>query len=231
LLVNVTCPVKLPEDCGVKVTVKGILVPAGMVTGKLIPLKEKPEPLRLAPEITTLAPVALNDAFWLLLLPTVTVPKLRVEEFTPSCPEPAIPVAVRFTTSAWAVPAIVIDNWPLALFAALGRKLTVTAALCPGSSENGTAGAETLNPVPVAEICVTVPVALPLGAELVRVSVLDLRWPTVTLPKFRAADLRVNLAGVGLAVVEDISDRLPHETEAATASRRQLKMKRLRPAF
>jgi hypothetical protein len=36
---------------------------------------------------------------------------------------------------------------------------------------------------------------------------------------------------VGLAVVEDISDRLPQEREAAAVSRRQLKIKRLRPVF
>jgi hypothetical protein len=39
LLKNETCPVTLPDDCGANVTENGILVPAGMVTGKLIPLK------------------------------------------------------------------------------------------------------------------------------------------------------------------------------------------------
>jgi len=78
-----------------------------------------------------------------------------------------------------------------------GANVTVSDAFCPGSSVNGTAGALTLKPVPAAEIWVTIPPALPAAAELVTVTVLDLRLPTDTLPKFRLAGFTVRFAAAG----------------------------------
>jgi hypothetical protein len=40
LLTKETLPVELPTVCGANVTVKGALCPAGIVTGKVIPLSE-----------------------------------------------------------------------------------------------------------------------------------------------------------------------------------------------
>lgn len=44
----VTLPVKLPEDCGVKVTVKGALAPGARVSGRSMPLAVKPAPVTVA---------------------------------------------------------------------------------------------------------------------------------------------------------------------------------------
>ena len=48
LLTKEIPPDTLPAACGVRVTVNGTLCPDGIVTGKVIPLREKPLPCQLA---------------------------------------------------------------------------------------------------------------------------------------------------------------------------------------
>ena len=50
LLTKEIPPDAVPAACGAKVTVNGTLCPDWMVTGKLIPLTEKPVPCQLALE-------------------------------------------------------------------------------------------------------------------------------------------------------------------------------------
>ena len=61
---------------GAKVTVKGTLCPAAIVTGKASPLTVNWELPELADERVTLPPVAVRLPVWGLVVPTVTVPKL-----------------------------------------------------------------------------------------------------------------------------------------------------------
>lgn len=61
LLANVMLPETLPLVVGAKVTVKGRLWPALMVTGRVIPLNENCELLELTEEIVTLEPLAVRD--------------------------------------------------------------------------------------------------------------------------------------------------------------------------
>ena len=67
-----------PLACGVKVTVKGVDLPAARVTGSEIPESANSALLRLADVTVTDAPLAirlpLNDEFD----PTTTLPKLRL---------------------------------------------------------------------------------------------------------------------------------------------------------
>jgi hypothetical protein len=54
--VTVALPLAVPEEAGVKVTLKFVLWPALKVNGRLIPFTLNPLPLAVTPEIVTLVP-------------------------------------------------------------------------------------------------------------------------------------------------------------------------------
>src|SRR5438445_3940314 len=85
VLTKCKLPVEPPATCGVKVTVKERLCPAGTVAGKLMPLSANPWPFHDAEETVTSELVADSTPFSDLLLPTSTVPKLKFEGVTLSC--------------------------------------------------------------------------------------------------------------------------------------------------
>jgi hypothetical protein len=53
-------PLAMPEVCGEKVSVTGMLFPSAIVTGKEIPASENSALLRLAEEMVTLEPLTLR---------------------------------------------------------------------------------------------------------------------------------------------------------------------------
>jgi len=63
LLAKVTLAETAPEAWGAKVSWNETLVPAGMVTGRLIPLAENCDPLTPSEDTVTAAPLALRVAF------------------------------------------------------------------------------------------------------------------------------------------------------------------------
>jgi hypothetical protein len=67
-----------PLACGVKVTVKEEDCPAGMVTGSEIPESTNSPLLRLADETVAAVPLAVRLPLSAELVPTVTLPKLRL---------------------------------------------------------------------------------------------------------------------------------------------------------
>jgi hypothetical protein len=82
-------PDAFPRAWGANVTVNGTFCPAGIVTGKEIPLSEKPDPFQFAVETVTLEEVALSVPLWFWLLPTVTLAKFILAGLTASCMVPA----------------------------------------------------------------------------------------------------------------------------------------------
>jgi hypothetical protein len=60
LLTNEMPPETEPVACGAKVTVKEALCPGVRVTGKVMPLTEKPSPFQLAEEIVTAEVAAVS---------------------------------------------------------------------------------------------------------------------------------------------------------------------------
>jgi hypothetical protein len=74
----------LPVAVGAKVTVKGILCPAEMVTGKVSPPSVNWELLELADDRVILPPLAVTLPFWLRVLPMVIVLKLMDKGVTPN---------------------------------------------------------------------------------------------------------------------------------------------------
>ena len=74
-----TLPLKLPEDCGAKLTLKDALCPGVRVRGVLNPEIVKPVPVELAWEIVTFSPpvfVKVSVCVW--LVPTCTFPKVML---------------------------------------------------------------------------------------------------------------------------------------------------------
>ena len=92
LLAKLSVALADPVLCGLNVTVNGTLWPAGIVAGKLRPLKRNVDLLVLADVTVTLAPLAvkLHDAD--PLVPTTTLPRARVVGETESVPLVTVPV-------------------------------------------------------------------------------------------------------------------------------------------
>jgi hypothetical protein len=95
LLVTLTLPVTLPAAAGVKVALKLAVCPEVRTSPAGRPLAVKPGPAMMTLEMLILAvPELVNVTPKTLLLPTLTLPKLRVEVLTVSGPAGALTVRV-----------------------------------------------------------------------------------------------------------------------------------------
>lgn len=95
LLVIVAVPFTVPAACGANVTVTVRLEPAVIVNGKVSGLIEKPAPDRVTPDTTRSAvPEFVIVTVWLLVVPTVTLVKLKLlgETLTDGDPGPGVGV-------------------------------------------------------------------------------------------------------------------------------------------
>jgi hypothetical protein len=104
-----------PLACGLNVTVKGALWPAGMVTGSERPPILKTELFELAPVTVTFAPVAVKPPDAVPLRPTTTLPRPSVVGVTESCPAEAAPEPVRGTVRDGLEALEVMVTFPLTL--------------------------------------------------------------------------------------------------------------------
>ena len=118
----------VPEACGVKVRMNGAELPAAIVTGSEMPLSANSGLLKLADDTVTLAPVAVSVPLWAKLVPTVTLPKLRLVGAKASCPA-AIPVALKGMARFGLEASEVTERVPLTLPAAAGVKATLKVKL------------------------------------------------------------------------------------------------------
>ena len=193
LLRNDTLPLAAPELCGANVTVNEALCPAGMDTGNDMPVTENPVPFQLALETVTLFEVAFNVPVRFLLLPTFTLPKLRVAGFTVSCPaEEEVPVPDNGMETFGLVASLTTARLPAPAPTAGGAKRTVTVALCPAARLKGKVVPLVLKPVPEA---VTWVIWIdPWLAEFLRVTDDVAVLPTSTLPKATEVGLAVSCA-------------------------------------
>src|SRR5580704_132285 len=77
---SVKLPVKLPDVCGAKATLKDTLCPAVKVTGTLNPEMLKPAPATVACVMVRLdPPVLLSVSERVCVVPACTLPKLTLE--------------------------------------------------------------------------------------------------------------------------------------------------------
>lgn len=184
LLVKVSVALAAPEFCGLKVTLKGTLCPARIVTGSDKPLTLNAELLELTAVTVTLVPLATKLPDAVPLEPSVTFPTARVFGFTANAPADDAPVPLSATfadaSEASLVSVIVALNVP----EAFGENSRFIATVCPAAIEIGRVGAVIakylLEIATFLMLTVAVPVLVALNARLP----FD---PGATLPKFAVA--------------------------------------------
>src|SRR5215469_1550527 len=134
-------PLAAPVAFGVKTTVKLLLCPGPMVSGRAIPLSANAALLAEACDTVTDDPPGLvTITFSARLCPSATLPKLTVCGLGANDPAfTAFPVTVICNGLA---PArlVVSTTLPVGAPAACGAKATTTFALCPGERVRGRAG-------------------------------------------------------------------------------------------
>ena len=140
-------------------------------------------------EFPLLVSVVVNE----LLLPTLTLPKLKLDELNPSTRVAATPVPLReiVVGELGALLTNVID--PVTLPAALGPNTALNVVAFPAPIVTGAVIPAVLNPAPVTVTDEIVTVALP---PFVRLMVCELFVPVVTLPKAAAVGVADN-CGLG----------------------------------
>lgn len=187
--VAVMFPLAAPVVAGEKVTVNEVLCPVASVTGIEGLAKLNPVPLTDTAEIVTLVPpllVRVSD--WLLLVPTVTLPKLMLlglgerAPWVMPLPESGMP---RLEFDALEV----IVSVPFALPDAVGLNRMLNDAFWPLVKVIGNDNPLTVNPVPVRDELEMVTLSPPV---LVREAANDLEVETWTLPKLKLAGLAVS---------------------------------------
>jgi|SRR6202046_2431845 hypothetical protein len=149
LLVKVSVAVAAADTCGLKVTVKEALWPAGIVTGSARPPTLNTELLELAAVTVTFEPLAVRVPVAVPLVPTTTLPTPRVVGVTVSCPAAAAPVPDSGIVSVGLEAFEVMVTLPLALVAVCGANVTVKFVLCPDVSVTGAVIPVRVNPVPL----------------------------------------------------------------------------------
>lgn len=122
LLTKDALAVAAPLLCGLNVIVKVAVLPAWIVSGRVIPLMVYSALLVPAEDTTTLAPLADRVPLMFLLLPTATLPKLMLAGETASVPLPT-PVPVSEIEICGAL--LVMAMLPVLLPLFLGAKTTV----------------------------------------------------------------------------------------------------------
>jgi hypothetical protein len=173
LLIEIV-PDAAPLARGVKVRVNDALWPAAITVGSENPPMLNSELVAVADETVTLDPVAVRVAVRVLLVPTVTLPKVKAVGLDVSWPaEMPVPDRAMVRKEFEAFETTLIP--PLVLPPALGVKKTVNVTLCPLFRLNGRLKPLRLNPAPVTTAWEIVTVDLP---ELVKVSYCPCLLPT-----------------------------------------------------
>jgi hypothetical protein len=173
LIVNV--PLAAPAVVGAKMALKAVDCPALRISGKVGPVKLNRLPDAAALDIVTATPpvfVTVTDT--VLLLPTVTLPKLALLGF--AAREPGVsPVPESAMLSGEPAPSDTIASVPLVAPAEVGAKRTVKVTLWFAASVTGTDSPLTAKPAPLTLDCEIVTAVPPV---LVKVSDLLELLPT-----------------------------------------------------
>lgn len=152
MLVKLSVAVADAAVCGLNVTLKEVLWPAGMVIGKVNPLTLKAELFVLAALTVTFAPVAVRVPEAVPLVPTTTFPTASVLGLTANWPAAAVPVPDNGILSVGFEPFEVMLTLPLTAPAAVGANETLKPALCPAPNVTGAVIPLKPNPLPVTPI-------------------------------------------------------------------------------
>lgn len=186
-----------------------------------MPLNLNSELFSVAEEIVTLLPLAVSVALIVLLVPTATLPNLKLVGLIPNCP-PLTPDPDKGTVMVRLDNLLMNEMLPLTLLADFGVKVTFRVKLCPGVSVSGSDNPVKPNPVPVTVACEMVSFEF---AELVSVSVEVLVLLTCTLPKLMLAGFATSFCWLvaELERAEAGSPRPPEITSRALANTHSLR--------
>ncbi len=165
LLTSERLPDALLAAVGVKLTVNAADLPGATVSGRVRPLKPKPLPETVACETFRLAlPGLLSVIVCVLVVPTVTLPKLALAGTTEICGSTPAPESA--IVAGELVALLSTDTLPVTLPVAVGAKATFSEALCPAARVNGRVIPLTLNPAPATFTCEMLTLLLPVLLSL-----------------------------------------------------------------
>jgi hypothetical protein len=172
-------PLTLPAAVGAYCTLKFPLCPGPSVKGIARPLTLNPAPVTVACEIVKLAvPLFLTCMVCEVGLPDTTETKLALDGVTlkPACTPVPVTAASAFTP--W---LFVTVRLPVEAPLVVGANFTASVTLCAGAIVKGAAAPPTEIPVPLAAICDTVTLELPVLESCTFCVAL---LPVLTFPKF-----------------------------------------------
>jgi hypothetical protein len=176
---TVTLPLAEPELVGLKATLKLVDCPAPRETGRLIPVTLKAAPVAVtAKMVTLLPPVLVRVSDRVCVLPTVTLPKLRLPSFGASTPG-VVPLPLKGMVFVGFFALDEIVTLPLVTPPVVGLKATPKLVRWPAANDIGRPIPLTLNPDPLAQTPEIVMTELP---GFVTVMVCEFFVPTGTLP-------------------------------------------------
>ena len=160
-------------------------------------------------------PLLVNATFSELLLPTFTLPKLKLVGLAPNSRVAVTPVPLRLILSGELGESLTSDMEPETLLASVGVKTALNVELFPGVMVNGVVSPLRVKPLPVTLACEIVTLELP---AFDKVKACELLTPITTLPKLALvgvtlkagctpAPLSATVGGVLLALLA--TDTLP----------------------
>ena len=116
---------------------------------EVTPLALKPAPETVTLEMVTFEfPVLVRLALSELLLPTFTLPKLRLVGFAVSTKVAVTPVPLKGIISGELGALLTSETAPVTLPAEVGANATLKVVLCPAAMVVGTGSPEMLKPAP-----------------------------------------------------------------------------------
>jgi hypothetical protein len=184
LLVTDSVPVAEPVAVGINAKLTGRLELGLIVAGSVTPLYANGPDTEI-PLTVTLAELLLLVSVTvclLLVVPTVSLPKLTEVGLTVSCPAWGAPVPLRAIAVGEVGALLTNDKLPVTLPDAVGAKLTVMVPDPPAATRMGRETPKVPNPEPVMFMAVMERAALP-ALEIVNDCFPVL--PTLTLPNAR----------------------------------------------
>jgi hypothetical protein len=138
LLITETDPLPAPDAVGVKTTLNVAVEPAAIVCGTLIPVVLKPVPeVVIFETLTVELPVLVSVTVCVLLLPTLTFPKLKLVALAESWSVVAAPVPLIAMVLGEFGALLTNETLPVTAPALAGENATLKLELCPGVKVRG----------------------------------------------------------------------------------------------
>ena len=202
LLVIVRLPLALPVDAGANCTLKVVDCPALTDSGRVNPLVLKPLPVTLTCETVNVAvPVLLSWMVWEFVVPTTTLPKLKLDGVMVNAACTPVPVT---GITALAPCVFKTVTFPLTLSPVVGLKVTFIDVVCEGVRVTGVVIPETLTSL---ALTVTWEIVMLLFPVFLMLRVWEPELPACTFPKaiFDGVGVIVTLAATPVPVKETVA--------------------------